>query len=258
MTQYQIAQAREEHDKATRLFREVNGVEQTLIQQIVSAVEPKYLRALQTPGTNKLNHTIPEIFNHLFDTYGDVTPSELCDLQARVESLTLPPSEPVDSIFSEIDNLAAISEIAKAPMTATHKINMAYILFSKQHVHKSALRKWDEQLDDHQSWDSFKEHMHFLYKALKQIDALTVQEALDRDDVMNLVTTSITNAFQTLLDEAASLPDNPPPLLDHSPESSTMNSATSTMSDLTLQTMQQQRQLMQQMMNQMKYAMPTS
>ena len=112
-----------------------------------------------------------------------------------MESLTLSPSEPVDSIFSEIDDLAAISEIAKAPLIATQKINMAYILFSKQHVYKSALRKWDEQLDDHQSWDNFKEHLRFCYKALKCTGALTVQEALDQDNVMNLVTTGITNAF---------------------------------------------------------------
>ena len=111
LTQYQIAQAREEHEESTRLFREVNGVEQTLIQQIVSAVEPKYLRAFRTPCTNKLNHTIPEIFNHLFNTYGDVTPSKLRELQTRVESLAFPPSEPNGSIFSEIDDLAVISEI---------------------------------------------------------------------------------------------------------------------------------------------------
>ena len=247
LTQYQIAQAKEEHEEATRLFREVNGVERTLIQQIVSAVEPKYLCALRTPGTNKLNHTVPEIFTHLFDTYGDVTPSELCELQARVESLAFPPSEPVDSIFSEIDDLAAISEIAKAPMTPNQKINMAYILFTKQHVYKSALRKWDEQLDNHQNWSNFKEHMRFSYKALKRTGALTVQEALDRDDVMNLVNTGISNAFQNIQDELTPFQDtNPPPLMDLTSESSTMNSASSTMSDLTLQTMQQQMQLMQQ------------
>ena len=144
MTQYQIAQARDKHKEDTRLLREVNGIERTIIQQIVAAFEPKYLRVLQTPWTNKLNHTTPEICYHLFDTYGDVTPSELRDLQARMESLTLPPSEPVDSIFSKIEDLAAIAEIAKAPMTPTQKINMAYILFSKQHVYKSALCKWDE------------------------------------------------------------------------------------------------------------------
>ena len=118
-------------------------MEQTIFQQIVTAVEPKYLQALHTPGTNKLNHTLPQIFTHLFDTYGDVSPSELRDLTQRIEALSLPLSEPIDTIFSEIDNVASIAEIAGAPMTATQKINMACILFSKQHVYKSALQKWD-------------------------------------------------------------------------------------------------------------------
>ena len=167
LTQYHIAQAKEEHEEATRLFREVNSVKRMHIQQIVSVVKPKYLRALRTPGTNKLNHTVSEISDHLFDTYNDVTPGELCELQARMESLAFPPSEPVGSIISEIIDLAAISEIAKAPMTPTQKINMAYILFSKQHVYKSALRKWDEQLDDHQNWNNFKEHMPFSLQGFK-------------------------------------------------------------------------------------------
>ena len=74
MTQYVITQARNEHAEATRVFREVIGVERALRQQIVMAVEPKYLRALRTPGTNKITHTIPAIFEHLFSTYGYVTP----------------------------------------------------------------------------------------------------------------------------------------------------------------------------------------
>ena len=85
LTQYQIAQGKDEHDEATQVFREVHSVERMILQQIVAAVEPKYLRALRKPGTNRLNCTIPELFTHLFDTYGDVTPSELRELTKRVE-----------------------------------------------------------------------------------------------------------------------------------------------------------------------------
>ena len=46
LTQYQIAQGRDEHAKATRVFREVLGVDRVLRQQIVAAIEPKYLRDL--------------------------------------------------------------------------------------------------------------------------------------------------------------------------------------------------------------------
>ena len=85
--------------------------------------------------------------------------------------------------------------------------------------------------------------------------ALTVQEALDQDDVLNLVNTGILNAFQTIQDEITSVQDTSHPLMDPMPESSTMNSTTPTVSDLTLQTMQQQMQLMQQMIDQTNVSM---
>ena len=92
------------------------------------------MRALRQPGTNKLNKTIPHILEHLFGTYGSITPSDLKELMARVEALQFPPSEPVDSVFSELDDLAAISKIANAPFCATQKIIMMYILFQKFHI----------------------------------------------------------------------------------------------------------------------------
>ena len=123
---------------------------------MVVAIEPKYLCALRFPGTNKLNKTIPEILTHLFVTYGDVTPSDLRELTSRVENLTFPSAEPVDTIFSEIDDLAAIAEIAGAPITATQKINIAYIHFQKFQIFKSSLNKWYEKGDEEKTWPNFK------------------------------------------------------------------------------------------------------
>ena len=137
-------------------------------------------------------------------------------------------------------------------MTATQKINMAYILFSKQHMYKSALRKWDEQLGDHQDWPNFKEHMCFSYKALKHTGALTIKDTFDRDNVMNMVTTGIPQVLATTHEpphtaNVFSPPSSmdgytelgPTPALDTvattTPTSS--NSASSSVSDLTLQTL---------------------
>ena len=82
MTQYAVAQARDEHTDATRVFRGVIGVERALQQQLVLAIKPKYLRVLRTLGTNKLTQTIPKIFDHLFSTYGDFTLLNLRELTA--------------------------------------------------------------------------------------------------------------------------------------------------------------------------------
>ena len=255
LTQYQITEAREEHREDTRLFREVVGVERVLIQQIVAAIEPKYLRALRQPGTHRLQKTIPEILEHLFETYGDVTPQDLRDLTVRVETLSYPPSEPVDTIFAEIDDLASIADIASCPITASQKINMAYLYFQKSQVYKSALTRWDEKPSYDKDWDSFKTHFRTAYKALRRTGALTIKDTMDRDEVMNLVTDGVNQVLNTLR------PPSPTP----SPEYSTTHSDTpslvgtddvtpsvnSTVSDLTLQTLQKQMEMMQSMMTQM-------
>ena len=70
-TQYQITQCRDEHTEALRVFQEYLGVEHALIQQIVAAIKPKYLKALRNSVTNKIIQSIPSIFDYLFETYGD-------------------------------------------------------------------------------------------------------------------------------------------------------------------------------------------
>ena len=260
LTQYQIAQVRDQHQEATRVFREVLGVERALIQQIVVAVEPKYLRALRTPGTNKLHQTIPEILQHLFATYGDVTPSVLRELTARVETLTFPPTEPVDTIFVEIDDLAAIADIANAPLSTTQKINMAFIHFQKCHIYKSALNKWDEKPQDEKTWEQFKVHFREAHKTLRRTGALTIDETMNRDQVMNLVSEGILHALQdyTPTTDNPMVSANPD---DHSiqqsipelaPAESQTESMNSTVSDVTFHTLQQQMDLMKSMMTQMQ------
>ena len=251
-TQYAIAQARNEHAEATRVFREVIGVERALQQQLVAAIEPKYLRALRTPGTNKLTQTIPQIFDHLFSTYGDVAPQDLRELTTRVESLTFSPQEPVDTIFREMDNLATISEHANAPITASQRINMAYLYFQRSCIYKSALTRWDESDDNGKTWQGFKEHFRSAHKASKRTGALTINETMNHAAVANMVQAELQQAM--LAQEQP--PSPPPPLLTEQqlpappPLTSTTSSTSSATvaSELTMHSMQQQLALMHQMM----------
>ena len=211
LTQFQIAQARAEHTEETRVFHEVLGVERAIIQQMVVAIEPLYLRALRTPGINKLNHNIPEILHHLFATYGDVTPSDLREVTLRVENLSYPSSELVGSIFVEIDDLTAIAEIAGAPITSTQKNNMANIHFQKCHIFKSALNKWDDKEAQEKTWNQFKIHFREAHKSLRYTGALTINDTLSRDQLMNMVSESVLQTLQNL-QLPAPLEENPPAL----------------------------------------------
>eukprot|EP00957_Ditylum_brightwellii_P187438 14275366-Ditylum_brightwellii.AAC.1 len=60
--------------------------------------------------------------------YGNVTPQALQTLQDNVKAMHFDPIEPVDTIFSKIDNLADIAELAKDPISEKQKISIGYII----------------------------------------------------------------------------------------------------------------------------------
>ena len=131
--------------------------------------------------------SIPDIFEYLFETYGDITPQELRHLTTQVETMTFPPSEPVDTLFTEIDDLAMISELAKAPMTEQQMINMGYLLIQQAQVYSTALNKWNQMDHQEHTWENFKIHFRNAQKALRRTGALTVRDTLNHTEIVNLV-----------------------------------------------------------------------
>eukprot|EP00957_Ditylum_brightwellii_P096956 7384025-Ditylum_brightwellii.AAC.1 len=111
--QYQITQAKEQYYDELYMFNECNTVEKILTQQIVDAIDPKFLTVISYPVMHQITLSIPDIIDHLFDDYGDVTAEELRELQEQVEQLLYQPAEPVDTIFIKIDTLARVAKIAK-------------------------------------------------------------------------------------------------------------------------------------------------
>eukprot|EP00957_Ditylum_brightwellii_P147436 11226553-Ditylum_brightwellii.AAC.1 len=65
------------------MFNEVNTVEKILIQQIVDAINTKFLTDIRDPVTHQITLSLPDIIEHLFDNYGGVAAEELRDLQEQ-------------------------------------------------------------------------------------------------------------------------------------------------------------------------------
>ena len=134
---------------------------------------------------------------------------------------------------------------------------MAYIHFQKCHIFKTALNKWDDKPPQDKTWEHFKVHFRDAHKSLRRTGLLTINDSLNRDQVMNLVSEGVMQTLQTL---------QPPPPLEHMPSQhptptvetqppllqtdSTTQSVNSTVSDITLQSLQRQMELMQSMMMQ--------
>ena len=89
-TYFQIQQQQDEHAERVRLFKEVLAVEQVLNQQIVAALDAKYIKALRDRIRNKITRSIPDFFEYLFNAYSHVTPTELYELKQKWRTCNFP------------------------------------------------------------------------------------------------------------------------------------------------------------------------
>eukprot|EP00957_Ditylum_brightwellii_P143861 10962000-Ditylum_brightwellii.AAC.1 len=132
--QYQITQAKEQYYDELHQFNACNTIEKILIQKIVYVIDAKYLTAIRDPVMHHITLTIPDILDHLFDNYGDVTAKELRELHNLVEKLSYQSTEPVDTIFTEINTLSEVAKIAKRSLSEEQKVDMAYLLLQNKKV----------------------------------------------------------------------------------------------------------------------------
>ena len=101
------------------------------------------MKAIRTKTTNKINKTIPVILTYLFETYGDVNAQELMGLRSQIENMTFDPTEPVDPVFTEIEDFADIVESINDPISTVQKCKLAYIVLQNTKRFKSGLCEWD-------------------------------------------------------------------------------------------------------------------
>eukprot|EP00957_Ditylum_brightwellii_P026450 2000825-Ditylum_brightwellii.AAC.1 len=165
-TQYQITQIKEQYYHELHMFNECNTVEKILTQQIVDAIDSKFLTAIRDPVTHQITLSIPDIIDHIFGNYGDVTAEELRELQEQVEQLPYQPAEHVDTIFTKIDMLTEVTKIAKQPLIQEQKISIAYLLLQKTRKYKSDLNAWNRRTANTRIWPSLKTEKRAAQKAL--------------------------------------------------------------------------------------------
>jgi hypothetical protein len=79
-----ITTLKDAHNEQLRLFREVEGVEKALIQQIVKAIKPTYLASLRDRNSNSLRGTVNDVLAHMQTTYGRISPQMMEDREQEL------------------------------------------------------------------------------------------------------------------------------------------------------------------------------
>ena len=173
--QHEAIRLREEHRENIRIFRETLDVETVLIKQVVSAIDPDYLKELRDPVTDKINVTIAEVLDHLFATYGLVDSVTLDECETKVKNMFWTLSDPPVTIFNAIEDLVELAEAANLPKSQAQIINFGLAIIRKTSDFEQALTAWYSRPHAEHTWQHFKSHFVTAHRALKKVRGPTMQ-----------------------------------------------------------------------------------
>ena len=211
---HEATRLRAEHNKHIRLFRETVDVEKALIKQLVAALEPKYLEALRSPTTNAIMIPLHDVLTYLFTRYGKVTAESLTELEEKVKTLQYNVTEPIITIFNEIEELSRVADAANNPFSEMQKVQIGLKVIKNTNDFETAIEKWYGRPAVEHTWANFKTHFDEARTLLREIRGPTMQNT--NFSQMNLLAETIRtdmlrsqeHLLQAIATEQAH--DNPP------------------------------------------------
>jgi hypothetical protein len=234
---------RDAHQEQQRLFREVQGVEKALKQQIVQAIEAPYLLSLRDRNSNSLNGTVHEVLAHLRTKYGRISPQMLENREQELRDINYNTKDPIDVVFNAVEDYADFAELANQPMTQNQTIAKAYVTINKTGRFKQGIIDWNKKAEAIKTWVNFKVHFQQAHQDFRETTDVTLEESELQRNNANLVQ-QVVDGMQQHMDQDNNRDDNAEMMLQMA---NSANRSTETQDQLRahLQQMQQSMSLLQ-------------
>ena len=177
------AQVLHKHKEQLHLFREVEGIEKALIQQIIKSVEAPYLAAIRDRVINSLTGTVQQILAYLQTAYGRVSPQMLEDHEQELRNLSYNPRLPIDVVFNAVEDYIDFAELTSQQQT----VAKAYIAINKKRRFKTTITEWNCRPESIKNWINNKTHFHQVHQEFRETTDITIEESELQQNHANLV-----------------------------------------------------------------------
>jgi hypothetical protein len=234
---------KEAHQEAIRIFREVQGVDKALIQQIVQAVEAPYLSSIRDRASNSLRGSVYEILTYLQDVYGRVSPQMLEDRDNELRNMVYNTQQPIDIVFNAVEDYVDFADLGHQALTSQQTIGKAYVIINKTRRFKNDITDWNRKPEADKTWQNFKEHFRRAHREFRETTDVTLEDSELQRNNANLVQ-QVVNGMQEAMVADTSTEDNAEMLLQMS-TSATQASETQRQLNNQIQQMQQSMNILQ-------------
>ena len=194
------------HTEDLRQWREFKNVNTVLKNQLLSALDDIYIRALKDCHVSYTNQTIRSILQHLFDNYSNITPLKLEDNNMKMRA-TWDPNSPFDCLVKQIEDGQDYADDSGQLYTAKQLLHITYTLVFKTGLYFEDCKTWNARPAAQHTWDNFKTHFQTAQRLLCDQMRMTKQAGFHSNLAQHtqLPTTQLPAEYQEALINLASL-----------------------------------------------------
>jgi hypothetical protein len=161
--------ARDDHNEAVRVFREVVDIEKALIKQLVQAVPEVYMKPFRNQYSNSVNVSLSSILTSLFNTYRKVQDDTLQEATDKLRARIYDISQPLVVMFNDIQELNELSIAADNEYTERQLVNIGIQLIKNTNDFERGLESWIIRPAVEKTWINFKAHFELAHTNLVQL-----------------------------------------------------------------------------------------
>ena len=138
------------------------------------------------------------MLQRLYDTYGDLTPTELEDNDARMKT-AYDPTTPIETLYDQIEQAVDIAEAGHQPYTNAQVLTRAYNIILQTGLFTDACREWRNKPRADKTWERFKIHFAQAHKDLRQQEDTAAKTGMHAANaVLSAIQNDATLAIQQL------------------------------------------------------------
>ena len=203
-TRPQLEAAQEVWREEKLAFEICQATEKALIAQVVESIDSIYLRALLNRTTGQYAANLRDVITHLFTTHGKITPQQIRTKENAIYNMAFDISQPVDTVFNAIDDLADLAEHANSALSPQQMMDLAYVIFAKHPILQQDLRTWNRMTIVQRTWANMITHFREA-----QEDLSSLPTAGDMFHQANSMNTMADLVAQRLLEAMPATPPEP-------------------------------------------------
>jgi hypothetical protein len=148
------------------------STDKTLKQQLLAAMDHIYYRSLRNRITSYANVTTLTILRHLYNSYGNILPTDLIDNDTCMKA-PCDPSQPIELLFNQFDDAIELAAAANAAYTGPQIVAYAYNTILQIGLFTDACRDWRRRPAAQKTWPTFKADFSLAQQEMRESQTTT-------------------------------------------------------------------------------------